>query len=89
MEVPDDVLFHNRDWDPSYLRLLFNEEFNDFAELWKSNVADSDVVTKTVHVERETYSLTVEDISLDDETLCSAVDKIEEEYCNSSSYVCN
>ena len=48
-------------------------------ELWKSNVADSVLVNETSRVERQPYCPVTEDISLDDQTLCSAVEKIEQE----------
>ena len=79
MDISDDLLSSNRDWDPSYLRLLFDEDFNDMTELWKSNVADSVLVNETSRVEHQPYCPVIEDISLDDQTLCSAVEKIEQE----------
>ena len=48
-------------------------------ELWKSNVADSVLVNETSRVECQPYCPVTEDISLDDQTLCSAVEKIEQE----------
>ena len=80
MEVSDDILMGNRDWDPCYLRLLFEDDFHDVTELWKSNVRDEELVTETVRVEREKYCPITEDISLDDATLCSEVEKIEDEW---------
>ena len=79
MDISDDLLSSNRDWDPSYLRLFFDEDFNDMTELWKSNVVDSVLVNETSRVERQPYCPVTEDISLDDQTLCSAVEKIEQE----------
>ena len=72
MEVPDICFYNNRDWDPSYLCQLFTEDFYLLKDLW----------SKTCHVMElveysEKYCPVVEDISLDDETLCSAVEEIE------------
>ena len=80
MDVSDKLLVTNRDWDPSYLQLLFDEDFNDHSDLWKSNVSDEQLVTETVRVEHEKYQPITEDISLEDDILCSAVEKIEEEW---------
>ena len=79
MEVSDSMLFRNRDWDPSYLKLLFAEDFNDVSDLWQSNVTDCELMNETCRVERERYCPITEDISMDDTTLCSVVEKIEEE----------
>ena len=81
MDMSDEYLCRNRDWDPSYLQLLFAEDFNDVTELWKSNVRDDELVTESIRVETECqpYCPITEDISLDDSTLCEAVEKIEEE----------
>ena len=65
MDVPDSALFCNRDWDPLYLRGIFDTEFN---ELWCSDINDMDLLSHVEQVER--YCPIVEDISLDDETLC-------------------
>ena len=57
--------------------MLLDADFYDFNELWESNTSDCDLVD---HVERmETYCPIVENISMDDETLCKAVEKIEYE----------
>ena len=77
MEVSDECFVENRDWDPSYLALLFSEEFNDFGDLWKSNVTDMELVSEVNKL--EAYCPIVEDISLEDEVLCTAVERIEEE----------
>ena len=45
--------------------------------MWSSNVTDSDLVQECERVEK--YCLIMEDISLDDSTLCQAVEIIEEE----------
>ena len=41
MDTFDWYLSWNRDWDPSYLTMLFSEDFNDCSDLWNSNVDDS------------------------------------------------
>ena len=70
-------MFSNRDWDPLYLASIFDTEFFDFSDMWSSDVSDYDLVTEGNKV--DTYSPLVEDISMDDVELCSAVEKIEEE----------
>ena len=46
MDVPDISLRNNRNWDPSYLSELFQEDFFEFNELWDNNmnVPDSELV---------------------------------------------
>ena len=77
MDVSDDYLKLNRDWDPSYLSMLFSEDFNDFLDLWSSNMGDKELVNAVEKLER--YSPIVEDISLDDNVLYQAVEQIEQE----------
>ena len=79
MDVSDYYLLQNRDWDPSYLSQLFSELFYyDFTDLWNTgNMNDMDLVSAVEKVEK--YSPIVEDISLDDEVLCAAVEQIEDE----------
>ena len=79
MDVSDYYLLQNRDWDPIYLSQLFSEEFYyDFTDLWNTgNMNDMDLVSAVEKVEK--YSPIVEDISLDDEVLCPAVEQIEDE----------
>ena len=79
MEVSDIELSKNRDWDPNYLRDLMMDDFYELNDLWQSNIRDGDLVPETDRVECECYCPLVEDISLEDEVLCSAVEKIEEE----------
>ena len=45
--------------------------------MWQNSVADMDLVKAAESVEK--YSPLVEDISLDDSTLCEAVEQIENE----------
>ena len=77
METADRLLCANRDWDPSYLVSIFDSDFYDFSELWKSNINDMDLINIVDNGER--YSPIVEDISMEDSELCSAVEKIEDE----------
>ena len=77
MDLSDECFKRNRDWDPSYLLMLFDEDFHDFNELWSSNMGDSELVSAIENL--EIYSPIVEDISMDDNTLCEAVEQIEQE----------
>ena len=77
MEVTDRALLCNRDWDPCYLRSIFDTDFFDFSELWSSSIGDIEIFEHVENVEK--YSPIVEDISLDDSTLCEAVNEIEKE----------
>ena len=75
MELPDEVLLCNQDWDPSYLRDIFEEDFYEFSDLWASNMSDCELVEGVEKL--EIYSPLVEDISMDDSYLCHAVEQIE------------
>ena len=78
MDVVDDCDFLlNRDWDPAYLEFIFARDFNDNTDLWDKSMSDLELLDVVNTVER--YSPIVEDISLDDEVLCSAVEQIETE----------
>ena len=77
MEFSDDIFSTNRDWDPSYLRQLFNDSFDNLSSLWINGVEDSVLIDEMEKY--ESYQPIVEDISLEDEVLCTAVQKIEEE----------
>ena len=47
MDISDEHLICNRDWDPSYLSQIFDVEFYDFTDMWaSSNVSDSDLITE-------------------------------------------
>ena len=79
MEISDSSLLINRDWDPSYLSQLVGVDFFEFNDLWNTG-RDMNDKGPFQNVERiEKYCPIVEDISLDDEVLCTAVEKIEEE----------
>ena len=70
--------FVNRDWDPVYLTSIFDTDFHDCSELWDSSMDDLKLMEVVHDVER--YSPLVEDISIEDDVLCSAVEEIETEY---------
>ena len=59
------------------MSLLFNDQFYDFSDLWRSNVTDTELVSS--YEKMDIYSPIVEDISLEDEVLCKAVEDIEYE----------
>ena len=75
MDISDSLLWKNRDWDPSYLLDIVSEDFYDFGDLWDSSICDSDLVSSVENMEK--YCPIVEDISVDDEFLCEAVEEIE------------
>ena len=77
MELADSILVHNRDWDPSYLSSIFEGDFFDFSDLWINDMDDKELMDSVNEVER--YCPIVEDISLDDDQLYSAVETIEAE----------
>ena len=77
MDVSDAVIWRNKDWDPSYLLDIFTEDFYNFDELWDNSLTDSDLVQGVSKIEK--YFPVVEDISMDDEELCKAVEQIEYE----------
>ena len=78
MDVSDASLMVNRDWDPSYLRSILDADFYDFSNLWTNSVKDSELIEVADDVER--YSPIVEDVSLEDNVLCEAVEQIEKRY---------
>ena len=77
MDITDRMLVSNRDWDPSYLNEIFQEDFYDYCDMWSSDLSDSAIVSHLENVEK--YCPITEDITMDDDTLCSAVEQIEEE----------
>ena len=77
MELSDSNLLLNRHWDPSYLHDIMSQDFFDFSELWNQVTSDQDIVNYANEVDR--YSPVVEEISMDDSTLCQAVESIEKE----------
>ena len=74
MEISDMLLCRNRDWDPSYFREILDQDFFDFNDMWASNVNDSELVAEV-----DKYCPITEDITIEDNVLCSAVEQIEEE----------
>ena len=75
MEDSDKLLLSNRDWDPTYLRSIFDCDFFECSDLWISDMEDSELLNVAEHLEK--YFPEVENISLDDNELCSAVEQIE------------
>ena len=76
MDFEDD-LFLNLDWDPVYLAYLFREEFDDIDYLWDFEIVNDLELLKMSEISdcvTEKYSPCVEDISLDDDVLCDALD---------------
>ena len=67
----------NSDWDPINLASIFDRDFDDNTELWDNEMADFELLEVANKLER--CSPIVEDISLDDYELYSAVEKIENE----------
>ena len=77
MDLPECALVCNRDWDPCYLKDIFYVSFDDCSDLWSDSFTDMDLLEHVECVEQ--YCPVVEDISLDDSTLCEAVEQIENE----------
>ena len=76
-ELEDTSVFINIDWDPVYLASIFDVDFHDTSNLWDNNMTDQDIMDTVNHMEK--YCPVVEDISIEDEVLCSAVEQIESE----------
>ena len=76
--MASDDIFANLDWNPQYLCVIFDEDFYDMAYLWNSpdSVSDNELLES---VNSDSYKPIIEDISLDDDVLVDAVDKIESE----------
>ena len=77
MEVDDCMFYRIRDWDPAYLSSIFDVDFYDYSEMWQSGMGDSELLHTVTELEK--YCPIVEDISIDDEELCNAVERIESE----------
>ena len=56
--------------------MLFSDEFEDYSDMWKSNITDMELVNEVNKM--EFYCPIVEDISIEDNVLCTTVEKIEE-----------
>ena len=63
------------DFEPTYLQQVFVDDLYEINNLWTSNINDMDLLQEIETIERH-FPIT-EDISLDDEVLCSAVEQIE------------
>ena len=74
MDVPDITLLRNCDWDPCYLSAILEGDFFDYSELWSNYMEDCELLDSVNKL--EAYCPIVEDISLDDNELCSAVEQI-------------
>ena len=75
--MESDDIFSNLDWDPCYLASIFYREFYDISDLWNEElVSDSELLKMD---QKDIYCPIVEDISLGDEVLVKAVDRIESE----------
>ena len=79
MELTNRIFTTNRDWDPSYLRYIFSQDFYEFRDLWTNSIADKELVKVAKATEREPYAPIVEDILMDDASLYEAVMQIERE----------
>ena len=78
METSDKDFIMNRDWDPSYLAMLFSQDFYNFNDHWNSsNVSDMELSCAMNNL--DIYQPIVEDISVDDDVLVDAVEQIEKE----------
>ena len=74
--MENDYLETNLDWDPSYLAQIFDVDLNDMSDLW----SESDSSADTLLVEEmDKYCPIVEDITIEDEVLCAAVENIKNE----------
>ena len=64
----------NRDWDPVYLSSIFDIDFEDYSDLWDNSMDEFQMVEAL-----DRYCPVVEDISIEDNVLYSAVEQIESE----------
>ena len=74
MDLTDRVFCTNTDWDPAYLKYIFCQDFYEFCELWNNSVGDKEFVNAVETAEQSPYKPIVEDISMDDDTLYTAVE---------------
>ena len=78
MDICNDSSFLlNCDCDPVYLVSIFDVDFHDISDLWDNNMEDCELLDVVTTIEK--YSPIVEDISLEDDVLYSAVEQIESE----------
>ena len=76
----DDIDFiANLDWDPSYLELILSHDFFYMADLWNDgSLTDLEIVNLCEESQnKEIYNPVLEDITLEDDELLSAVTDIE------------
>ena len=78
MDTFDYYLSRDKDWDPSYLAMLFSQDFNDFSDLRCSETSDTELVKEMEKL--DIYCPIVEDISMEDDVLVKAVEQIKYEY---------
>ena len=74
LDISDSLLMTNRVWDLAYLQEVCRQDFYEFDDLWSSNINDMELVKEAEILEK--YCPITDDISLDDQVLCSAVEKI-------------
>ena len=77
MELSDNLLCINCNWDPSYLASVCNVDFIDFSDLWVNEISDKELLEADTNYQK--YCPVVEDISIEDSELCLAVEQIEKE----------
>ena len=78
MDICNDSSFLlNCDWYSVYLVSIFDVDFHDISNLWDNNMEDCELLDVVTTIEK--YSPVVEDISLEDDVLYSAVEQIESE----------
>ena len=77
--MESDDIFRNLDWDPCYLALIFDSDFYDINDLWNEELV-TDTKLLEMSSKEEVYNPIVEDISIDDNDLLDAVNRIESEW---------
>ena len=71
------------EWDPSYLSMLFRQDFYDMDEYWNASnsVLDNVLIQEINRIEKECvcepYVPIIEDIMIKDNVLLNAVNEIE------------
>ena len=78
MDISDEVFICNRDWDPVYLSGIFDEEFFDFSDMWRSSVSDGELVSASQKVKKQISLSSMDDESSDDIYLRNVVEQLEE-----------
>ena len=75
MELDD--IWLNLDWDPVYLASIFDVDFDDMSDLWRSEsfIEDQELLTAMENFHGcDVNSTFMEENSLNDELLCDAVE---------------